>query len=200
MRIIARLETREMLTKRIYVVAAAVALLATACETVPVAESAPIRPDAITPRMQPVVTQPAGDSAVGVHAPNRTEQMSSEQGFAAGASAPGARRRKPLNITGTGVLVMPRPLRDAAPAAIYPPKARLEGREGEAVVRVAIDETGVPFDLVIEESSGHHDLDASALKAAMSWRFSPATWQGAAIEYDVLVPFRFELRQPAKLK
>lgn len=114
----------------------------------------------------------------------------------AGGGAP-TRKRTPLSA-GTGVLVTPKPHSGCAPAAAYPEAARLAGISGEALIRIVVSESGEPLETTIETSSGNELLDAAALDTARRWRFTPASWQGRAVEFDVLVPFIFSLKAPRK--
>jgi protein TonB len=109
---------------------------------------------------------------------------------AAAASRP---RKKPV-FDGTGVLMSPKPLEGRTPAPAYPEASRLAGETGVVVVRVSVSEEGVPVEARVEESSTFPRLDAAAVEAAMRWRFKAGTWQGKAVELDVLVPFRFGLK------
>jgi protein TonB len=109
---------------------------------------------------------------------------------AAAASRP---RKKPV-FDGTGVLMSPKPLAGQTPAPAYPEASRLAGETGVVVVRVSVSEEGVPVEARVEESSTFPKLDAAAVDAAMRWRFKAGTWQGRAVELDILVPFRFGLK------
>jgi protein TonB len=92
----------------------------------------------------------------------------------------------------------PKPLEGKNPAPVYPEASRLAGESGVVVVRVTVSEEGMPVEMRIEESSSFTRLDAAAVEAAARWRFKPGTWQGKPVELDILVPFRFGLKEPAK--
>ncbi|MBL8694805.1 MAG: energy transducer TonB [Planctomycetes bacterium] len=108
-----------------------------------------------------------------------------------------ARRPKPV-FEGTGVLVYPKPIAEQCARPDYPRDARLEGREGEVVVRASVDANGVVVETAVERSSGHRDLDLSACRTAANWVFTPGTWRGERVELDVLLPFEFHLKDPKR--
>ena len=59
--------------------------------------------------------------------------------------------------------------------ADYPRKALKEGREGTAIFKVRISDTGQPSDCVIVQSSGSSDLDEATCKTIIKRaRFAPA--------------------------
>ncbi|MDC4227707.1 MAG: energy transducer TonB [Candidatus Manganitrophus sp.] len=60
------------------------------------------------------------------------------------------------------------------PKPRYPERARAEGREGTALLKVTVLATGKVGEALIEHSSGHADLDRSAVEAVMKWTFLPA--------------------------
>lgn len=75
----------------------------------------------------------------------------------------------------------------------YPRIARQRGWQGVVIVRVSVDEAGLPCHAAIRDSSGHAVLDEAALDAVRTWRFSPARRDGQAVASAVDVPVRFSL-------
>ena len=71
---------------------------------------------------------------------------------------------------------------------------RLEAREGRVVLRILIRTNGTVARAEVARSSGQSALDQAAVLAVGSWRFDPATRNGAAIEAWVLIPVRFVVR------
>lgn len=72
--------------------------------------------------------------------------------------------------------------------ASYPMSALRAGIEGRAVVRVAIDSTGMPANVRIVVTSGNADIDAAALESARKSEFRPARCDDtpcAAVYYDL---------------
>jgi len=71
---------------------------------------------------------------------------------------------------------------------------RLEAREGRVVLRILVRTDGTVARAEVARSSGQSALDQAAVLAVGSWRFDPATRNGAAIEAWVLIPVRFVVR------
>ncbi len=80
------------------------------------------------------------------------------------------------------------------PPPAYPRAAQRLRQEGEVRLRVVVDADGKPVDWSISRSSGHERLDRAAMDAVAQWRFEPATRGGKAVEGEVIVPMRFQLR------
>lgn len=79
------------------------------------------------------------------------------------------------------------------PALIYPRASRHLGESGSVMVRVFIDENGVPQDEQIDKSSGYYRLDDAAIAAVRSARFKPYTENGHAVAGWALIPLSFDL-------
>lgn len=62
------------------------------------------------------------------------------------------------------------------------------------VVRVFIDEQGLPKEAQLEVKSGYSRLDAAALDAVMSWRYVPAQRGGVPLAMWFNVPVTFDLK------
>jgi protein TonB len=78
----------------------------------------------------------------------------------------------------------------------FPVQAMREQLHGTVLLRVLVDETGKPLDVVIERSSGHTLLDRSARQQVLaSWLFQPAIVDGKAVRAWARVPVSFDLRQ-----
>ena len=82
----------------------------------------------------------------------------------------------------------------------YSERARKAGLEGEATVRVRIDENGFPQDVEFFEfrSSGQHvedplGLGEKAVEAVKLWRFHPANKSGTSIPLVVSAFVQFRL-------
>lgn len=103
-----------------------------------------------------------------------------------GASGDAAAVGGPLAISGDTVRV----LRQVSPA--YPPLAIAARKQGEVVVRMVIDPTGVPVSA--EAVSGPQVFFGPAVAAARQWRFSPATQNGQAVPATFLLTLKFILR------
>lgn len=79
-----------------------------------------------------------------------------------------------------------------SPAPDYPASALRSRDEGTVLVRVTIDQHGMPLDISIERSSRSRALDRAALDALRQWRFKPAMAQGAAVESSLVIPISFK--------
>jgi protein TonB len=78
----------------------------------------------------------------------------------------------------------------------FPVQAMRERMQGSVLLRVLVDETGKPVDVVIEKSSGYALLDRSARAQVLaSWLFQPALVNGQAVRAWARVPVTFDLRQ-----
>lgn len=80
------------------------------------------------------------------------------------------------------------------PKPTYPPAARQAGKEGSVLVRIEINEDGIPAAVTVVSSSGDADLDAAAVTGVRRWRYSPARRDGQPIasSKDVRVRFRLD--------
>lgn len=82
------------------------------------------------------------------------------------------------------------------PKPRYPEGARAEGREGTILLRVTVLSTGKVGEAMIEHSSGHPDLDRSAVEAVTKWTFLPARRGGNPVTSSVRIPVTFALERP----
>lgn len=84
---------------------------------------------------------------------------------------------------------------DVSPAPRYPRQALRAGDAGKVTLRVLVDETGQPRQVLVERSSGHRLLDQAARDQVLAkWRFHPATApDGRRIAAWALVPIEFNL-------
>jgi protein TonB len=77
----------------------------------------------------------------------------------------------------------------------YPDSARRRGVEGTVIIKAYITEQGRVEQVQVERSTGHADLDASAVEAVGRWRFQPAQRGRQAVAMWVSIPVRFELNR-----
>jgi protein TonB len=87
--------------------------------------------------------------------------------------------------------VMPKAESLVQPA--YPESARQAGIEGTAIVDVTVSADGTVLGCSLATSSGNDLLDAAAIGAAQSSKFTPGTKDGKPVVMKVKVPFRFRL-------
>ena len=140
------------------------------------------------PKPRPVVrktSKPAVSPGTGAASPNPGNGEGAGQGEGVG------------NKRGDGAGVPatpPRLLKKTEPN--YPSAARSRGAEGTAYVRMLVSDRGVVESAEIAGSSGDGDLDASALKAVYSWRFSPAKNKAnLPVRCYITVLVKFNLRR-----
>lgn len=76
----------------------------------------------------------------------------------------------------------------------YPSIARRRGWEGEVWLMVRVANTGRVLQVQVDSSSGYNILDQTALEAVRAWHFRAARFGAFAVEGEVMVPVRFELR------
>lgn len=73
-----------------------------------------------------------------------------------------------------------------APDPEYPMKAKSLGYQGQGIYRLMVnDKTGMADEVKVLKSTGHRELDASAVLTFMNWKFH----LGAVKYRDVLVIF-----------
>ena len=86
----------------------------------------------------------------------------------------------------------PRPQRAIRPD--YPRGARQRGEQGDVVLEIAVAADGSVASVSVATSSGFADLDAAALKAVRSARFSPAKSGDQAVASTARLTLAFKLK------
>jgi periplasmic protein TonB len=78
----------------------------------------------------------------------------------------------------------------------FPAQALRMHMQGTVMLKVLVDESGKPVDVVVEQSSGYALLDKSAREQVLaSWSFQPAMLDGHAVKAWARVPVSFSLQQ-----
>lgn len=77
----------------------------------------------------------------------------------------------------------------------YPQRARQLHQEGLVILRVEVDQKGLPVQVEVEKSSGYELLDQAAIKAVRHWRFQPGRIGDQPIQSRVAIPVRFCLEE-----
>jgi protein TonB len=80
------------------------------------------------------------------------------------------------------------------PPPAYPQLSRRTGEEGRVMLRVLVNERGLPDEVQIRTSSGFPRLDTAALETVRQWKFVPARRGDTPVSAWVLVPISFSLR------
>ena len=65
--------------------------------------------------------------------------------------------------------------------------------EGKVILKVLVDLDGEPEEISLEKSSGHEELDRSAIAAVKTWAFNAGVKNGSPSPGYVLVPIEFTL-------
>jgi len=77
----------------------------------------------------------------------------------------------------------------------FPMQALRQHMQGTVLLRVLVDETGIPVQVEVEHGSGHALLDRSAREQVLAhWRFQPAMVNGHAVRAWARVPVNFVLQ------
>ena len=76
----------------------------------------------------------------------------------------------------------------------YPDSARRRNIQGEVVVRLVVDTSGLPQQCTIHSSSPKGVFDNAALTAARKTRFIPGKMKGQPVNTVVQIPYKFSLR------
>lgn len=93
--------------------------------------------------------------------------------------------------TGAEVDVPPQLIYNPHPE--YPQRAQSEGRAGSPRLLLLIRANGQVGEVRIVRSSGHRDLDASAVRQLATWRFVPATRAGTKVDAWRSIDIHFTL-------
>jgi|GEM_PF-3238974 len=75
----------------------------------------------------------------------------------------------------------------------YPPAAVAAHVAGKVLVRVSVAANGNVSGVMLQNSSGNADLDAAAIEAVSSWRYTPRVCDGEAVAAEAWVPVEFNL-------
>jgi periplasmic protein TonB len=146
---------------------------------------------------EPVPVQPAPPVDMGI------EAASDDDGnLVAGKGGSGIAVPPPQPSPKAVVAAAPAPLVQAHeganysknPRPAYPARAKREGWEGRAVLRVQVLTNGRPGQVTVQTSAGRQQLDDAALAAVKGWTFVPARRGGAPTSGWVTVPIEFRLR------
>lgn len=155
--------------------------------------AAPSTPHAVTARKMtdvPAIAPPADIPETPVAMPDR--DLSGDPPALTATAPPAAptdgtgTATGPVNLSGDALRI----LHQVDP--VYPPLAKAAHIQGQVVIRMTIDERGLPSD--VEAVSGLPALQAPALIAARQWRFEPARQNGQPVAATFLLTLNFVLR------
>ena len=77
------------------------------------------------------------------------------------------------------------------PPPAYPAEAECNSDGGTTVLRVTIEQDGVPARVTQVQGSGNAALDKAALDAVQTWKFRAATRNGQPVTHTINVPVTF---------
>lgn len=80
-----------------------------------------------------------------------------------------------------------------APQPVYPQMSRKMGEQGKVVLRILVNEKGLPSQVSVQSSSGSTRLDEAGRQAVLRALFKPYIEDGRAVSVYVIFPLNFEL-------
>lgn len=80
-----------------------------------------------------------------------------------------------------------------APQPDYPLMAKRAGEQGKVMLRILVNEKGLPESVELQKTSGSARLDEAAKQAAFRARFKPYMEDGKTVAVYVIVPITFQL-------
>ena len=80
-----------------------------------------------------------------------------------------------------------------APLPEYPALSKRMGEKGKVVLRVLVNEKGLPDEVLVQTSSGFARLDEAGRQAALRALFKPHQEDGRPVAVFVIVPLNFQL-------
>ena len=104
-------------------------------------------------------------------------------------AAPPAPPPPPKNIPASAVQYLEPPVPE------YPRTSRRMGEAGRVLLRVYIDEAGLPRQVLLAQSSGFARLDEAAVAAMQRARFKPYTENGQPTAGWAPAPIDFEMER-----
>lgn len=79
------------------------------------------------------------------------------------------------------------------PQTVYPMMSKRMGEQGKVVLRILVNEKGLPDQVQVQTSSGFARLDEAGRQAGMRALFKPRLEDGRAVAVYVIVPVNFTL-------
>ena len=89
------------------------------------------------------------------------------------------------------VAAPPKLLHQVEPA--YPPEAKAKHLEGIVLLKVTIDKTGAPENIVVEK--GNPELTPSAIEAVNQWRWEPYRLKGRPVSIVTSITVNYKLKK-----
>jgi protein TonB len=73
----------------------------------------------------------------------------------------------------------------------FPPKSLKRARGGGIVLKLLVNEKGRVSRVLVDQGTPYKDLEAAAVGAVLSWKYRPATEDGAAVKAWTTAEFDF---------
>lgn len=128
---------------------------------------------------------PAASVAGPAGAPGAAAGLAAGAAPAVAAAPPPPPPAAPRTITAVEYLKPPQPE--------YPALSRRLGEQGRVVLRVLVNEKGMPEQVLVQTSSGFERLDDAGRQAVLRAQFKPHLEDGRPTRVYVVVPLNFEL-------
>lgn len=152
----------------------------------PVSEPQPMPVVRETPTPVASAPAPAAVPATPAPAPVQESRPAPAASPVVHQAPPAPAERGPVTISSVEYLQPPKP--------DYPIVAKRAGEQGKVVLRILIDEKGLPERVDVQQSAGFARLDEAARAAALRAVFKPHLEDGRAVPAYVLVPINFALK------
>jgi protein TonB len=157
---------------------------------VPLAEVQTLQPPTVT-APQTVISIAPLENAISLPAPAAPAAEKAAPGAPAAVAAapvapPAAPVAGPRTLT-SGVEYI------RAPQPEYPALSKRMGEQGRVVLRVLVNEQGLPAQVVVQTSSGFARLDEAGRQAALRALFKPHMEDGRPVAVFVIVPLNFQM-------
>ena len=142
----------------------------------------PLPPDPSAPKFREPEETPRGFVTEDVR--RKTDDVKDERREANAASVAAPQQAR--------IDAPPRPLRTIKP--VYPRGARRRGEQGEVELDISVGIDGEVEGVTVVRSSGFAEIDAAAVQASRTARFTPAKSGNAAVPSRVRLPIDFKLK------
>jgi protein TonB len=157
---------------------------------VPLAQVQTLQPPAVSAPL-PVVSIAPLENTISLPAPaapvaEKAAPAAAVAVAAAPAAAPAAPVAGPRTIT-SGVEYI------RAPQPEYPALSKRMGEQGKVVLRILVNEQGLPDQVIVQTSSGFARLDEAGRQAALRALFKPHMEDGRPVAVFVIVPLNFQM-------
>jgi protein TonB len=153
---------------------------------VPPAEMQTLQPPAVTAPLTVISIAPL-ENAISLPAPAAAVAEK------ATAAAPAA-----AVAVATATVAVPRTITSGveyirAPQPEYPALSKRMGEQGKVVLRVLVNENGLPDQVTVQTSSGFPRLDEAGRQAALRALFKPHMEDGRPVAVFVIIPLNFQM-------